>query len=268
MVNLPADLDKAVEHALQLSHGVEGFLGEQESRFLVMLAACTPAEGAIVEIGSFKGKSTVALASVAARYDLGPVVAIDPHTAPSPTDPDLAPGASSFDEFMAAIRGANLEKHVEAHRTFSREVAKSWSRPIRLLWIDGEHTYKGAKEDFDLFSPYLSKGAIVALHDALHAFEGPIRVFVEEILRSDRFGAAGFVQSIAWGQFRPDDGVQFRAHREELARKAAKLLPFLKDSQPLHGLAKIRYKLARSRVPRSPISAAGWAARLSGKAAK
>jgi MMP 1-O-methyltransferase len=268
MVDLPADLDKAIEHALQLSQRTEGFLEEQESRFLVILAACTPAEGAIVEIGSFKGKSTIALASVAARYGLGPVVAIDPHTAPSPTDPDLAPGASSFDEFMAAIRDANLEKHVDAHRTFSREVAKSWSRPIRLLWIDGEHTYKGAKEDFDLFSPYLSKGAIVALHDALHAFEGPIRVFVEEILRSDRFGAAGFVQSIAWGQFRSDDGAPFRAQREKLARKAERLLPFLKDSQPLRGLAKIRYKLARSRVPRGPIAATEWLAQLSGKAAK
>lgn len=268
MVNLPPDLNEAIEHALQLSRGLTGFLGEQESRFLAMLAASTPAEGAIVEIGSFKGKSTVALASVAARYGLGPVVAIDPHTAPSPTDPDLAAGASSFDEFMAGIRGANLEKHVEAHRTFSREVAKTWSRPIRLLWIDGEHTYKGAKEDFDLFSPYLSKGAIVALHDALHAFEGPIRVFVEEILRSDRFGAAGFVQSIAWGQFRPDDGVQFRAQREQLARKAAPLLPFLKDSRPLHGLTKLRYKLARSRVPRGAISATEWLAQVSGNAAK
>jgi predicted O-methyltransferase YrrM len=63
MVNLPADLDEAIQHALQLSNGIEGFLGKQESHFLVMLAACTPAEGAIVEIGSFKGKSTVALAS-------------------------------------------------------------------------------------------------------------------------------------------------------------------------------------------------------------
>ena len=268
MVNLPVDLNEAIEHALQVSHGIQGFLGEHELRFLVTLAACIPAEGAIVEIGSFKGKSTVALASVAARYGLEPVVAIDPHTAPSPTDPDLAPGASSFDEFMAAIRSANLQKHVDAHRTFSREVAKSWGRPIRLLWIDGEHTYKGTKEDFDLFSPYLSKGAIVALHDALHAFEGPIRVFVEEILRSDRYGAAGFVQSIAWGQFRPDDGAQFRAQRAQLAEKAARLLPLLKDARPLRGLAKIRYKLARSRVPRGSIPAAEWLAQLSGKAAR
>jgi MMP 1-O-methyltransferase len=263
MAQLPKDVNETVEHALQLSRDLPGFLGDSEARFLAVLAACTPADGTIVEIGSFKGKSTVLLASVAAHYGLGPIVAIDPHTAPSPTDPDLAPGASSFDEFLAGLRSSKLEEHVEVHRTFSREVAKSWNRPIRLLWIDGEHTYKGAKEDFDLFSPFLSNGAVVALHDALHAFEGPIRVFVEEILRADRFGPAGFVQSVAWGQFRPDDGARFREQRERLARRARRLVPFVKDSRPLHGLTKMRYKLARSRVPRGAISPTAWCALVS-----
>ena len=268
MNHFSGDVNDVLERALKLAHGVPGFLGDDEARFLAMLAACTPADGLLVEIGSFKGKSTVLLGSVAAHCGLGRIVAIDPHTSPSPTDPGLPPGASSFEEFRVALRSKNLEEQVEVHRTFSREVAKGWNRSIRLLWIDGEHTYKGAKEDFDLFSPFLTNGAVVALHDALHAFEGPIRIFVEEILRSDRFGAAGFVQSIAWGQFRPDDGAQFRAQREQLAKKAARLLPFLKDSRSLHGLAKIRYKLARSHVPRGPVSAAEWLAQLSGKAAK
>lgn len=265
MTDPPEDINSVIDHALQLSRDIPGFLADNEARFLALLAACTPSDGAIVEIGSFKGKSTVVLASVAARYGLGPVVAIDPHTAPSPTDPDLAPGTSSFDEFVAGLRCANLEKHAEVHRTFSREVARGWNRPIRLLWIDGEHTYKGAKEDFELFACYLSNGAVVALHDALHAFEGPIRVFIEEILGSDRFGPAGFVQSVAWGQFRPHDGGQFQRQREVLARKAVRLLPFLKDSQPLRGLNKMRYKLARSRVPRAPISADEWFALISEK---
>ena len=209
MANLPKDVKEVVERALQLSRGVSGFLGDHEARFLGMLAACAPAQGTIVEIGSYKGKSTVLLASVAAHYGLGPVVAIDPHTSPSTTDPGLAPGGSSFEEFAGALHSAKLEEHVEVHREFSREAAKGWNRPIRLLWIDGDHTYGGAKEDFELFSPYLANGAIVALHDALHAFEGPIRVFVEQILRSDRFGPAGFVQSVAWAQLRPYDGAKF-----------------------------------------------------------
>lgn len=267
MVHLPEDINEVVERALQFSRGVPGFLGDHEARFLAMLAACTPANGTIVEIGSYKGKSTVLLASVAAHYGLGRVVAIDPHTGPSITDPKLAPGSSTFEEFLAALRGAKLEEQVEVHHAFSRETAKGWNRAIRLLWIDGDHTYQGTKEDFELFSPYLSNGALVAMHDALHAYEGPIRVFVEKILRSDQFGPAGFVQSVAWGQFRPDDGAKFRADREHLARRAARLISFLKDSRSPRGLNKLRYKVVRSRVQRAPISAVEWLALVSEKTA-
>jgi hypothetical protein len=263
MIQLPEDLNEAIERALQLSRNVPGFLGDDEARFLALLAACTSTNGAIVEIGSYKGKSTVLLASVAANYGLEPIVAIDPHTGPSITDPKVAPGSSTFEEFVTALRTAKLQDHVEIHRAFSRDAAKGWKRPIRLLWVDGDHTYQGVSKDFELFSPFLSNGAIVAMHDALHAYEGPIRVFVERILRSDRFGPSGFVQSVAWGQFRPDDGTKFRGERERLARRAARLIPFLKDSLPLRGWTKMRYKLARSRVPRAPISAAEWLALVS-----
>jgi len=64
----------------RLVNGTPGFLSEREARFLMLAAAAAPADGAIVEIGSFKGRSTVGLAYVARRYGLGSVVAIDPHT--------------------------------------------------------------------------------------------------------------------------------------------------------------------------------------------
>src|SRR2546430_16537772 len=199
MAPLPPDLDAVIERAWQLTLRTDGFLGENEARFLGMLAACVPARGTIVEIGSFKGKSTVMLAFVAARYGLGPVVAIDPHTSPCNTDPGISAGSSTFEEFLASVKAAGLTEHVEIHREYSREIAKRWNRPIRLLWIDGDHTFRGAKEDFDLFTPHLVKDGVVALHDALNAFEGPIRVFVEEILRSDQLGAAGGGESNARG---------------------------------------------------------------------
>lgn len=263
MLTLPPDLDEVIEEALEKSRSVGGFLGDTEARFLALLAACTPATGAIVEIGSFKGKSTVLLASVAAHYGLGPVVAIDPHTAPAVTDAKISPGSSTYDEFVAGLRTNQLEEQVEIHRSYSREAAKGWNRSIRLLWIDGDHTYEGAREDFELFSPFLAKSGIVAMHDALHAYEGPIRVFVERILRSNRFGPAGFVQSVAWGQYRPEDGTAFRTQREQLERRARRLLPYVEKTRPLEGLRKLGYKLARSRVPRDPISPSEWSALIS-----
>src|SRR5438552_13213509 len=165
---LPVDLDAVIERAWQLTLRTDGFLGESESRFLGMLAACVPARGTIVEIGSFKGKSTVMLASVAAHYGLGPVVAIDPHTSPSNTDPGISAGSSTFEEFLASVKVAGLAEHVEIHRAYSRDVAKGWNRPMRLLWVDGDHTFRGAEEGWDLFTADLVNVGVVSVHDALN----------------------------------------------------------------------------------------------------
>jgi len=235
-----------------------GFLTEREARFLALAAACAPANGTILEIGSFKGKSTVGLASIAARYDLGKVVTVDPHTAPAVTDPDLEGQASSWDDFRATLRAAGVEHSVEVHRAFSRDLARDWTRKIRFLWIDGDHTYRGAKEDIDLFRRHLADGAIVALHDVLHTFEGPIRVFVEELLASDDFGPAGLCGSIGWAQYRPGRGREWRAPRTALERRAARLIPLVKRGRELRGLAKLQYKLWRSLVPHAAPDPAAW----------
>jgi predicted O-methyltransferase YrrM len=249
---LPPELDATLQLALDRAQSVPGFMVENELRFLATLAACTPASGAIVEIGSFKGKSTVALATVAEKYRVGPVVAIDPHVG------DLGvhaqKHADTFEEFRTSLKNAGVEDQVEAHREFSRDAARGWNRPIRLLWIDGDHTYAGCKEDFDLFSPFLAAGGVVAFHDTLNTFEGPIRVFVEEVLRSDRYGACGFVHSISWAQFRPQDGSGYRGQRAQLAKRAEKLIPYVTGGKEPVGLRKKLYKLQRSRVPRKPIS--------------
>ncbi|HVA64515.1 MAG TPA: class I SAM-dependent methyltransferase [Terriglobales bacterium] len=259
-LSLPPNFSALADLAWERARALPGFLGEREFRALLMLAAATSAPGAapgaIVEIGSFKGKSTVGLATLAQRLGLGPVVSIDPHNSPSVTDP----GVESYPGFLANLRGAGLNDAVEVHRARSREVAAGWRRPIRLLWIDGDHTYAGAREDFDLFSPYLADGALVAIHDALHFFEGPIRVMVEQILASDRFGPAGFLHTIAWAQYRPQDGARWRPARRRLARRAARLLPLVAPPRQNRGLNRWRYKLALAQVPHAVPAPAAWLA--------
>jgi len=258
---LPQDFAPASDEAWQRVAAAPGFLSEREARFLALVAAAAPARGAILEIGSFKGKSTVGLASIAARYSLGRVIAVDPFTAPSSTDPSLGGSASSYDDFCRTLAQAGLTDHVEVHRHFSRDLASGWNRPIRVLWVDGDHTYRGAKEDLDLFAPHLADGGIVAMHDVLHNFEGPIRVFVEEVLQSDRYGPAGFCGSIGWAQYRPRDGAapRFRELRAAQARRAARLLPFSTRGRGLRGLAKLRYQIYRAAVPHGDVDPHTWA---------
>ena len=263
-IHIPADLDAVLNEAWEETRKVPGHLVENETRFLGLLAACVPAKGAIVEIGSFKGRSTVMLAKVASHYSGDPVVAIDPHNSPILLDHQADPEASSYRDFVASMQAAGVSHHVEAHRAYSTDVASSWNRPIRLLWIDGDHSYEGAKKDLDGFFPHLAPGGVVAFHDALNEFPGPIRVFVEDVLRSDRFGPAGFVHSIAWAQFRPQDGHTFREQRAALARRAGRLIPFVEGGKELRGMAKRRYKLNRFRVPHSAIDARDWASLVDG----
>lgn len=262
---LPDDFAQVADTAWARMSAAPGFLTEREGRFLALAAAVGPDTGAILEIGSFKGKSTVGLASVARHYGSEPVVAVDPHTSPSSTDPDLHGAGTSFDDFQRSLRTAGVEDAVEVHRAYSGDLAKSWTRPIRLLWIDGDHRYAGARADLDLYTPFLVDGALIALHDALHPFDGPIRVMVEHILTSENFGPVGFCGSIAWAQYRPKSGgsMVFQRMREQLARRASRLIPFVRDGKPLTGLEFLLYKLARSRVPHETVDPVEWTAMVS-----
>jgi hypothetical protein len=199
----------------------------------------------------------VGLASIAQRYGLGPVVAVDPHSAPAVTDFGHGSQQSSWDDFRASLRAAGVERSVEAHRVYSRDLARGWDRTIRFLWIDGDHTYKGAREDIDLFLPHLAPHGIVALHDVLHSFEGPVRVF-GELLESDQFGPAGVCGSIGWAQYRPADGEHWRAQRRALSRQVARLIPFVREGRQLTGLPKLRYKVWRGLVPHGAVKSADW----------
>jgi predicted O-methyltransferase YrrM len=254
----PPDLETAIDSAWAKARDVAGYIGDREFRALGMLMSGAPKTGVTVEIGSYKGKSTVGLAVLSRHYGLGPVVSIDPHNAPSVTDPMLGDEGSSYNDFLSALRNAGVEDQVESHRAVSSAVARDWRRPIRFLWIDGDHTYSGAKLDFELFTPHLVDGAIVAVHDVLHEFEGPIRIFVEQMLRSDRFGPAGLLHSIGWAQYRPRDGASFRRNKERLARRAARLIPLVEGGRSVKGFSKMRWKLQCALIPHPILSPAEW----------
>jgi predicted O-methyltransferase YrrM len=269
--SLPPDFAAAADEAWARMSAATGFLSEDEGRFLALAAAATPARGVILEIGSFKGRSTVGLASIARRYHQLPVVAVDPHTSPSETDPDLYDGqTTTFDDFTRTIEQAGLAPHVEVHRAFSQDLAPTWTRPIRLLWIDGDHTYAGAKADLDMFLPHLVPGGVVAFHDALHNYDGPLRVFVDDVLASDDFGMAGFCDSIAWAQYLPGHGgtPAHRQRRRRLARTAAPLAALFDERAPkLTGMRKQRYRLWRALTPHGAVDPVEWSTAISAGAA-
>lgn len=42
---------------------------------------------------------------------------------------------------------------------------------LDYLFIDGDHTYEGVKQDFEMYSPFVRRGGVVAFHDIAEHFE-------------------------------------------------------------------------------------------------
>lgn len=45
------------------------------------------------------------------------------------------------------------------------QVGKLLSEPLDLLFIDGDHSYGGARKDFEMYGPLVSSGGLIAFHD-------------------------------------------------------------------------------------------------------
>ena len=245
---LPLRLDgieRAAREACECARSVGGKTRTEELRVLFLAAAVPMAEGEIVEIGSFTGRSTVALVKGALWSGQDRVVACDPFDRPSPTCPGA--GRSIYEDFTANLAGLGLLDHVEVHREFSTAMAKGWDRPIRLLWIDGDHSPEGVKADVAGFFPHLVPGAVVAFHDVgSNRFPGPLVCFMEDVLLSDRFGECGMCYRTGWSQFLGSGG---RQRHRRVKRKLYGLLSAFRSCDVfgvrMRGLTRLRYQLFR-----------------------
>ena len=162
--------------------GVDGWLGPEEGRLLYELAASADPSGVIVEIGSWHGRSTIWLAGGARAGRQTRVVAIDPHTGTELR----RDGATTEHILRKNLSDAGVDDAVDVLVATSSDVAATWSRPVSLLWIDGDHSYESVKQDFDLWEPFLLPDAAVALHDTF-VWPGPERVVHERLIATRRF---------------------------------------------------------------------------------
>jgi predicted O-methyltransferase YrrM len=116
--------------------------------------------GAVVEIGRFKGGSTFLLAAaLAGRAELW---SFDIHVV---HDASFT-GASLDDELHDALRRYDLADHVHLIVGDSR-TATPPPEPIRVLFVDGDHSYEGVRADWDHWGDKLSVGGHVLFHDAV-----------------------------------------------------------------------------------------------------
>ena len=171
---------------------VEGMLGNEETLALTELAA-TVSAGRIVEIGSYRGRSTVALALGVKAAGEAEVVSIDPHFTFTGVYGGQFGPADRVAFFENLLR-CGVADRVRVIELPSQEASRAWSSPIELLWIDGDHADEAVRRDFDEWEPHVVTGGMIALHDSADPELGPGRV-VAAAVRSGRFEYVGRVEA-------------------------------------------------------------------------
>lgn len=127
--------------------------------------------GRIVEIGSFRGRSTIVLRQAAAP-DVE-VVAIDPHAGgdrgPQEISPDAALGEADHAAFHANLRRAGVDAGVRHVRRMSQEALAEVEGDVALLYVDGAHRYRPARADIERWGARVAPGGTMLVHDSYNA---------------------------------------------------------------------------------------------------
>lgn len=151
----------------------DGWMGKKGRKWLAKQAR---RHTRIIEVGAWKGRSTLVLA----RNTRGTVWAVD-HWLGTPNDPeqhaalyanevDGDGGQSVWEQFQE-----NLEQHIRngkvfAVRKFSQDAAhylniNNGAHSFDFVFIDADHSYEGASGDIDAYLPLLKAGGLMAGHD-------------------------------------------------------------------------------------------------------
>jgi hypothetical protein len=171
----------------------EGWLTLQEAKLLYKVARLID-EGCIVEIGCYRGRSTVALGSAVLDKPDVSVYALDPHSSfTGECGGEFGP--EDRGEFFRTMLNSGCYKTVHLINLSSEVVTPGWTEDVSFLWIDGDHSLEGIKRDVECWMPHLSECAYLAFHDTTKPNLGP-HVMVNQLLGSGQFQEVGRVDSI------------------------------------------------------------------------
>jgi predicted O-methyltransferase YrrM len=160
----------------QLSHGVASLQIDEAA--LLYRVGRDARTGPVAEIGRFKGGSTFIFA--ASMPDGVELWSYDFHVA---LRPDM-PGERLDAELSEALARFGLAHKVHLLVADSR-VADPPRRPIEVLFIDGDHSYAGAKADFERWGAFVRPDGHVLFHDAVDTggygnhYPGVVRLVAE-----------------------------------------------------------------------------------------
>ncbi|MDD2898201.1 MAG: class I SAM-dependent methyltransferase [Desulfuromonadaceae bacterium] len=175
---------------LEQMRKIEGWLDDGEADLLIATSVraltTLPPPHAVVEVGSYCGRSTVVLGAVVKALSPGAkIFAIDPHDGKiGALDQGVETVTPTLAAFRKNIAAAHLTEVVEIIQKCSYDV--SWDSAITLLFIDGLHDYANVARDFYQFEKWVVTNGYIAFHDYADYYPGVV-AFVDELLNSGAY---------------------------------------------------------------------------------
>ena len=177
---------------------VMGGVNHEEGETLYNLARNCTGKGVIVEIGSWKGESAIWLGHGSKKGNKVRIYAVDPHTG-SPEHREKWGKVWTFDEFKKNIATTKVDDIITPILKTSEEAAKTFDKPVELIFIDGNHDYNFVKSDFELWFPKVVEGGVMSFHDSI-LHEGPRRVVEEYVYKSSHFRNVRISSAITYAE--------------------------------------------------------------------
>lgn len=157
------------------AEAARGFMPIDEGLALNTYASRCDVSGPFLEVGSYCGKSAIYLGSAA--RDTGRLLfALDHHRGSEENqegwewhEPDLVDSAvglmDTLPVFRRTVYQAGLEPNVVALVGDSPAISAVWTTPLALLFIDGGHGTEPAHRDYEGWTPNLTTGGTLLIHD-------------------------------------------------------------------------------------------------------
>ncbi|HXV92827.1 MAG TPA: class I SAM-dependent methyltransferase [Pseudonocardia sp.] len=176
---------------LAAARAASGFMPDDEGTALYEAARDAAAEGPLLEVGSWLGRSTLYLAA-AARERATVVVTVDHHRGSEEHQPGweyhdpvlVDPVVGRIDTLPGLRRTlavAGAEDLVVTVVARAETLAPLWARPLALLFLDGSHTDESAQRDYACWAPHVAPGGTLAIHDVFpdpaDGGQAPYRVY-------------------------------------------------------------------------------------------
>jgi predicted O-methyltransferase YrrM len=219
---------KTYDEVIAAVADVDGWMSSDQARRLYGAAARTTAGEQIVEIGSFRGRSTIVLAS--ATPDGVAVVAIDPHAGndrgPQEIEGFADAAADDHEMFNANLAAAGVSERVRHIRAFSDVAHGEVTGDLAVLYVDGAHRYAPALADIRDWGARVKPGGTLLIHDSFSSV-GVTLAIGRALVFGSRFRYVGRARSLA--EYRADLEPGVAARVMNALRQLAQVPWFVKN---------------------------------------